>query len=144
MSDQNTLEICFNNVFKKVVQQGSEPWKAVQVAGEILNLNIATLLEIQHEKEENKNENKENLNTTLMLETKNENILVGQDELNEKTPKNVNFKCYQCNKLFLNHVTLKRHIKRIHDKKKNFFCEFCDKKYFSRSEVNQHIYFKHR
>ena len=46
--------------------------------------------------------------------------------------------CKQCNKSFATSVTLKRHIKTVHDKVKDYKCDSCEKRFGSKTDLKRH------
>lgn len=52
------------------------------------------------------------------------------------------FKCESCSKTFLRKFSLKRHVKAIHLREKDFKCE-CGKNFISRDQLKRHVISKH-
>jgi len=82
--------------------------------------------------------------TKLDMDNQNEDVYVHEDiqhidrnEKSENVPKSK--KCYECDELFVNSLTLMRHHNSIHKGVLKFQCGSCDKEYFRRQDLKMHV-----
>merc|ERR1712126_285363 len=90
-----------------------------------------------------RNEKSENV-TKLDMDNQIEDVNVNEDiehidrnEKSENVPKSK--KCYECDELFVNSLTLMRHHNSIHKGVLKFQCGSCDKEYFRRQDLKLHV-----
>ena len=53
-------------------------------------------------------------------------------------------KCKECLKTFVSQINLKKHIKEVHEKVKDFECEICRQRFTSNSSFNNHLETVHK
>ncbi|XP_041981644.1 gastrula zinc finger protein XlCGF62.1-like, partial [Aricia agestis] len=70
---------------------------------------------------------------------KNNTDLVLHEQTKHNQVSNLKAKCPQCQKYFVSKYNLKKHLKRVHAKQKEFVCTICSKAFAFNNELGKHM-----